>query len=137
VQVDTSTGWGRQLLTGVFNYKSKQPNWDIWTSPNSFAEPCHLPAGIVFDGAIAYVGNEKQAHSMARHGIPVINASIFDSEPFGIPNVPPDQETPNQLAFEFYRKRGYRSFAYCGPTDLPFIRSYGEAFRKRVETAGF
>jgi LacI family transcriptional regulator len=137
IQVDTSTGWGRRLLMGVFKYKSQQPNWDVWTCPKSFAESQHLPHGMRFDGAIVYIGNEKQAHSIARYGIPIINASVFDSEPYGIPNIPPDQETPINLAFSFFRKRGYRSFAYCGPTRLPFVRGYGERFKDRVESAGF
>lgn len=137
IQVDTSTGWGRKMLMGVFKYKSQQPNWDVWTSPKSFAEPQKLPYGVKFHGAIVYIGNEKQAESMARYGIPVINASVFDSEPFGIPNIPPDQEAPVELAFSFFRKRGYRHYAYCGPTHIPFIRSFAQKFKTRVETEGF
>lgn len=137
VQVDTSTGWGRRMLTGIFNYKSQQPNWDVWTSPKSFAEFHNLPTGLSFDGAIAYIGNESQARNMGRYKIPIVNASIFDSEPFGIPNIPPDQETPPQLAFDFFRSRGYRNYAYCGPTKVPYVNRYARNMEKVVLKAGF
>lgn len=136
VQVDTSTGWGRQLLTGIFHYKSKQPDWDIWTSPTTFAEPHDLPPGLVFDGAIVYVGNEKQARKMVRYGIPVVNVSVFDSEPFGIPNLPPDTDTPIDLAFGFFQRRGYRRVAYCGPVRTPSVRQYAHKLTERAHAAG-
>jgi LacI family transcriptional regulator len=136
VQVDTSTGWGRHLLMGIFHYKNQQPDWDIWTTPTSFAEPHNLPQGLVFDGAIAYIGNEKQARNMARYGIPVVSVSVFDSEPFGIPNIPPDQDAPIDLAFSFFHRRGYRHFAYCGPIRTPHVRLYAVKLRDRARAAG-
>lgn len=137
MQVDTSTGWGRRLLTGVFQYTKKRPNWDIWTSPKSFAEVQNLPSGMYFDGAIAYIGNERQARAMATYNIPTVNASVFDTEPHGIPNVPPDKDAPTELAFNFFRKRGYRHYAYCGPIGKPHILDYAERFKKQVESAGY
>jgi len=137
IQVDTSTGWGRKLLTGVFKYKSQQPSWDIWTCPKSFAESQKLPYGMQFDGAIVYIGTEQQARSIARYQIPVINASVFDSEPYGIPNIPPDQDTPVELAYNFFRRRGYLHYAYCGPTRIPFLRTFAQKFKARVEEEGF
>lgn len=137
VQVDTSTGWGRRMLTGIFNYKSQQSNWDVWTSPKSFTEFNNFPSSLVFDGAIAYIGNKHQALKMKHYGIPIVNASVFDSEPFGIPNIPPDQEAPCQLAFNFFRIRGYRNFAYCGPTKISYVNQYANTLKRVVQAAGF
>lgn len=125
------------MLTGIFNYKSQQPNWDVWTSPKSFSEFHNLPRGMGFDGAIVYIGNERQAQSMSRYCFPIVNASVFDSEPYGIPNIPPDQETPIQLAFDFFRNRGYRNFAYCGPTKVHYVNLYARNMEKVVKAAGF
>jgi LacI family transcriptional regulator len=137
VQVDTSTGWGRRMLAGIFNYQSQQSDWDVWTSPKSFTEFNNFPASLVFDGAITYISNERQALKMKSYGIPIVNASVFDSEPYGIPNIPPDMEAPCQLAFDFFRNRGYRNFAYCGPTKISYVNQYANNLKKVVLAAGF
>ncbi len=74
---------------------------------------------------------------MSRYKIPIVNASVFDSEPYGFPNIPPDQETPPQLAFDFFRNRGYRNFAYCGPVKVAYVNRYARNMEKVVKEAGF
>jgi LacI family transcriptional regulator len=132
VQVDTSTGWGRRLLGGVFQYKVGRPDLDIWTCPKSFAEEAQLPKGIKIDGLITYVNSEKEIIEVQGNSFPMINVSIFDTQKFGIPQIPPDQESPIELAYNFFRTRGFHNYAYCGPLDLAYVEDYAVRFKARI-----
>ena len=75
VLVDTSTSWGRRLVTGINNYTRKHGPWQLFVEARGLEERIRVPHGWRGEGIIARVGSEAMARDLRAHRLPVVNVS--------------------------------------------------------------
>lgn len=136
VLVDTATGWGRQLIRGIFNYARKHGPWHLLIEPHGQDERMRLPTGWVGDGVIARVSTHRLAQSLTTVGVPVVNVSAIELRGVDLPRVAGRPEASGCLAGDHFLERGLRSFAYVGLLRLAYVQHHYHAFANRVSKIG-
>lgn len=137
ILVETSTSWGRRLITGITNYAVKHGPWHLWVEPRGRTEAITLPREWAGDGVIARVGHQKLADELAGLGVPVVNVSGIELKHNPFPKVVSDYDASAELVAEHFLERGYRQFAYVGPLKRGYVRRHADAFRRVVEQTGY
>ncbi|EMI17737.1 xylose operon regulatory protein [Rhodopirellula maiorica SM1] len=130
ILVDTSTGWGQRLIRGVTSYARQHGPWHLWVEPKGRDEAMQLPPDWNGDGVIARVGSARLATDLQSLNTSVVNVcGIKMPESDAFPRVTTDYATVAALATEYFRSRGFRRFAYVGPTRHSYVRRHVDAFR--------
>jgi LacI family transcriptional regulator len=114
--IDTSSSWGRDLIHGVSVYVKQRGNWVLDLEYGGRFEKARLPASWRGDGVIARVTNSRIAREIIRSGRPAVNVSWYS---YGAPHIPRctnNEESCGRLMAEYLLRRGFRSFAYFGPS---------------------
>jgi LacI family transcriptional regulator len=136
VLVDTSTGWGRRLIRGIFGYVNKHDPWDIWLEPRGQNERLRLPAGWRGDGVIARVATRAMSEHLRKSRAKVVNVSAIQVPDSRFPRVTTDNLALVTLAFDHFRDRGIRSFGYVGLPNRAYSLDRQRLFSKTCEADG-
>src|ERR1700677_931874 len=75
VLVDTSTTWGREIITGIHAYSLSHGRWHLYLEARGSEEIMLLPDGWQGDGIIARIGSVKLARHLQRKRLPLVNVS--------------------------------------------------------------
>lgn len=125
-----------QLQLGVTRFATEHGGielrrWDFrqWPPPKAF------PA-LGLDGVVAQMFTHRKRVSWRSCPVPIVNVSMQNRD-CDLPRISPDEIGVGRLVAEYFLRRGYRQFAYCGHpwhggSDL---RRMG--FRSTIEAAGF
>jgi LacI family transcriptional regulator len=114
VLVDTSTGWGRRIIRGIYNYVHKQGPWDIWLEPRGQDEDLRLPRGWAGEGIIARISTAGMAKHLLKASVPTVNVSGIALPGVDLPRVTSDNLATVRLAIEHFTDRGIRCVGYVG-----------------------
>jgi LacI family transcriptional regulator len=137
VLVDTSTGWGRRLITGVVNYATNRPSpWHVLLEARSHSDPISLPPEWNGDGVIARIASPQVAKYLKSLGKPVVNISSIQIPGTDFPRVTLDLDALAELAVNHFVDRGYQQFAYVGPSRLAYERELMHKFNQAVAKLG-
>jgi LacI family transcriptional regulator len=138
VLVDTSTTWGRAVLSGVNAYSLKlgAGAWEIFVEARGMEEHLRVPHGWRGDGVIARVGTPLMARELKELGIPVVNVSGIEIAEANFPRVSTDLRASARLAAEHFLERGFRHFAYFGLIGLDYVKTHREVFAQTVTARG-
>lgn len=137
--IDTSTGWGRNIIRGVSRYEREAGDWDLTLQPYAQVDYIPLPARWSGDGIIARVAGQKMAAELAGTGLPVVNVSSLEL-PCGItfPRVIAEFASAGRMAAEHLIERGFVNFAYCAPAGAPDSSGFLHAgYASRLSESGF
>lgn len=110
--VDTSTSWGRRIITGINNYVRKNRPWHIFIEATGQNETFQLPDAWQGDGIIARVSNSSMAQKLQRRKIPVVNISGLELPGPKFPCVCTDLRDSGSVAAEHLLERGFKNFGY-------------------------
>lgn len=119
VLVDTSTGWGRNIICGVDRFGRESGDWELEVQPYAQVDYMPLPPHWKGDGVIARVAGERMARELIETGLPVVNVSSIPLQGIRFPRVIANFENLGRLAATHFMERGFFNFAYCGPEDGP------------------
>lgn len=136
VLVDTSTSWGRRVVTGINNYARKHGPWHLFVEARGLEERLQVPRGWRGEGIIARVGSEAMVRDLRAHQSPVVNVSGIALLRAGFPRVTSDMKVTAQLAAKHFLDRGFRHFAYFSLLGLSYIAPQQKAFMATVSQAG-
>ena len=75
VLVDTSTSWGRRVITGIHNYTRNHGTWQLIIEARGMEERTRVPQGWRGEGIIARVSSVSMARDLRAHRLPVVNVS--------------------------------------------------------------
>ncbi|MBX3435135.1 MAG: XylR family transcriptional regulator [Pirellulales bacterium] len=114
VLVDTSTGWGRRVIRGIYNFVHKHGPWDIWLEPRGQDEDLRLPRGWTGDGIIARISTLGMARHLRQAAVPTVNVSGIALPGVDLPRVTSDNLAIVQLALNHFTDLGIRSVGYIG-----------------------
>lgn len=136
VLVDTSSSWGRQVVTGIHDYIRKHDRWQMFIEARGVQEQWSVPTGWQGDGIIARVSNPRLASDLKARQIPVVNVSGIQMPGIDFPRVSTDLNAIARLAAKHFLDRGFKSFAYFSLTGLAYVIQLQNAFVQAVEAAG-
>ncbi|MDD5350474.1 MAG: XylR family transcriptional regulator [Chthoniobacteraceae bacterium] len=136
VLVDTSTDWGRRIITGIVSYVREHVKWQLFIEPAGLEESLELPAGWHGDGVIARVSTPRIAAHLRARGLPVVNISSVQIPGPEFPRVANDGRLVAKMAAEYFLDRGFRHFGYISPLGFPLVAQQRGAFATAVENAG-
>ena len=137
VWVQTDTGWGREIITGIHRQARLRPGWRLRIEHGDAAGRLRLPTGWKPDGIIARVSSSRIAAECAKAGVPVVNVSAINVPEAKFHRVATDVEAAGRMAAEYFLERGFRSFAYLSMIGLDYVAKQKRAFADAVAKAGF
>lgn len=137
VLIGTSTGWGRNIITGINEYATICGNWMLYIDPVGVDEVTSLPKGWKGDGIIARISNEALLASIRHSRLPCVNVSGLDIKGASrYPRVTTDHKISARTAFEHLYGNGFRSLGYFGlERSVPVLRSHKDEFERHVRKA--
>lgn len=130
--VDASRAYGRGICEGVANFCETRDDWIVL--PHERPEVRALPDWLKsrpIDGVIAYIPNQKLFRELHDIGVPLVDVHGRCHAP-DTPTVESDPIALVRLALDFYRRAGFRHFAYCGFPGVFFSDRREEAFASEM-----
>lgn len=132
VLIETSSAYGRGLISGIAEYVQSRTSWSLHleeTGPIAVT-PKWMRAWRG-EGIIARLETAGIARSLLAKAIPVVNVSGRASPP-GVPHVDLDNAGVCSLALDYFHRRGFRHLAYCGDSRFQWSNWRGEQFARQV-----
>ena len=136
ILVDTSTTWGRNIVSGVISYTHTHERWQIFVEARGIEEHLQLPAGWNGDGVIARIATPQMAKQLRATKIPIINVSGIELSTANFPRVSTNLVASAQLAVDHFLERGFRHFAYFSLEGLGYVITHQKAFERGVQAGG-
>jgi LacI family transcriptional regulator len=136
VLVDTSTTWGRGIITGIQDYARRHGNWHLFVEARGIHDSTVLPRDWHGDGIIARIGSPEAARELRMRRIPVVNVSGIRLPGTPFPCVCNDGEAAARMAMDYFLARGFRHFAYLSLRGLEYVARQCGAFQEAAEAAG-
>ena len=135
--IETSNAFARQTLHGVRQYMREHGRWTIRFNEQGRGSepPSWLRAWKKADGILAHIENKSLAKAVAETGKPAVDVGGCRLLP-SVPSVEVDPEAIARLAAEHLLERGFRHFAYCGVSSLPWSELRGHHFARLIAEAG-
>jgi LacI family transcriptional regulator len=136
--VETSRGHGRQIVDGVARYAAEHGPWSLRLEPRNLDD---RPPGWLRswqgDGIIVRCDSSRMASAVLATGLPAIDVRGGAAEA-GLPLVGVANEPVADAAFEHFRERGFRHFAWCDLFRLRhhWINVRRDRFLERVRRTG-
>ncbi len=136
ILVDTSTTWGRDVISGIHRYSRESGGWQLFVEPRGVEQRRWLPTGWSGDGVIARIGFVELAKKLKSLKLPVVNVSGITLPGVNFPRVVSDQVAAANLAAEHLLARGFRHFGYFSLLGLEYVAEHQQAFLDRLRTEG-
>ena len=134
--VDTSTAWGRSIVSGVISYANRYGSWDIRLKACGTNEQLRLPGDSKIDGVIARVISEELATHLIDSKVKIVNVSGTD---FGqeLPTVTYDNHAIVDVAFHYLLSCGIQSFGYVGAPGRSYSLQRERSYIDLCHSQGF
>lgn len=135
--VETSSRYGRGVLTGVARYISSFPQWSIFLEEkdvNSVSH--HWIREFPVDGIISRVTNRSLTELAGEASIPLVDLTDRGDDT-GSHMIRSNDEEIGRIAAEHLLERGFRNFAFCGFTDERWSMRRYSGFSGAIENAGY
>ena len=133
--VETAKQYDRGLLGGVGRYIKGHGPWSVYLEERGprDATPSWLKKWRGH-GIIARIRDVAMTEALLATGAPVVELRR-QVEGHGLPAVHCDDAAISRLAFEHFRERGFRQFAFCGRPGERWSDLRGDAYRRRLAEA--
>ncbi len=132
--IETSTGYGRQLIHGVSRYSRIHGPWNFYCECGSKEKPLPNLEKWGADGIIAR--DSARVEFIYPKRIPTIITNTSEPAP-RYPHVVCDNETTGIMAAEHLLEKGFKRFAYCGFNDTVWGVERGASFQNHIHQTGY
>ncbi|WP_437205951.1 substrate-binding domain-containing protein [Planctomicrobium sp. SH664] len=136
VLVDPGDSWGRGVILGISAASRHLLPWDLLIAPRDDQWRFRVPPQWKGDGIIAAIRDEKTAEHVRAQQLPAVNVSAWQNPHEDWYRVNTDDHLRAEMAFDHFRSRGFRHFAYYGPPSLRYPDKRGTEFADVVKAAG-
>jgi LacI family transcriptional regulator len=136
--VESSHGYGRDLLSGIIRYVNEHGPWSVYFRPQGLeAAPPLWLRDWRGDGILVRVEDQAMAEAVWRSGIPAVNLRVPFPE-FPLPIVGLDNLSLGGPAFQHLADCGLQHFAFCGTVrgEYPWLDEREDSFVEAVRAAG-
>jgi LacI family transcriptional regulator len=140
--MDPDRGWTRDLLIGISKYCRLHNPWGVYRLSQFYWRPEHKrhkneiknfmkwkPDGII-------TREMDHVEDLIQIGVPVIGSDSPQNPP-NIPIMTSDYGRTGELAAEYFLKKGYKDFAFCGYSDVAWSTKRLEGFQQTLRSKGF
>lgn len=140
--IETSRGYGRDLLRGVMRYARLHGPWGFYLTPGDFVQALPRMQSWGGTGIIARIETPEVARTILGSGLPAIALGLSDEQlrpgsPLRrLSEVVSDSQGAGRMAAEHLLARGFRQYAYVGAGRVWSGRRQ-ESFCARIRQAGF
>lgn len=112
--VETSTSYGRSLLSGIVRFVRMHDDWSIYLEQRDLtASPPSWLRDWKGDGILSRVTTPELIEMVSNTGVPVVDLTDrFESR--GFPQVRTDDESVGRMAAEHLIERGFKRFGFVG-----------------------
>jgi LacI family transcriptional regulator len=134
--VETSTAYGRAILSGISQYVREYGPWTVYIEQRSLQDPA--PPWLerwAGDGIIARASTPQSARKLAKTGVPTVDLND-QVRGLGLPQIHSDHAAIARLAADHLIDRGFRHFAYFGFPIFEWSVRRQDAFTNHVLAAG-
>jgi LacI family transcriptional regulator len=141
--VETSRGFGRELLHGIARYARIHGPWSFHITPGDYDQVVPKMKQWGGTGIIARIPNDRVAKAIIEAGVPTIALGLTDEQQqpdsplSGLSELSSDAAQVAKLAAEHLLERQFRHFAYVGLEDRAWSKRREQGFRRRLHEAGF
>lgn len=144
LMMETSRKYGRSILRGIAKYSRTHGPWifyrqaPFYWGTNSKKATLKRLLKLDVDGIILREQREPGlTDSILAMGLPVVVSPYRELFP-GLHNIVSDDEGIGKMAAEYFLRRGFKQFAYCGFGEMFYwSRERGMGFGKAVSQAGY
>lgn len=136
VLVDTSTTWGRRIITGIHDFSRRSGGWQFFVEARGMEERLEVLPVWPVEGVIARVSRPEMVDALNALRVPVVNVSGIELPNTHFPRVSTNMHSSASLAVEHFVERGFKNFAYFSLKGLPYVADQQNAFVQRVEERG-
>ncbi len=134
--IETSNGYGRTLLAGVYEHMRSGGHWATFLPEHGRGTPpLRELARWTGDGIIARIETVETARVIERLGVPAVDISAGRLLP-SLPYVETDDALVASLAAEHFLDNGFQHFAYCGERRFRWSENRREHFTRVLAEAG-
>ena len=136
--VETSGGYGRQVLAGVAHYSRLNGPWSFYVLPRGHEQSLPDMQHWRGTGIIARIESKTVADAIAEAGVPTIGLDVAPEilralrRKLSVSEMHPDPKATARLALEHLIERGFRSFAFVGVQDQIWSQEREDAFVQAV-----
>ncbi len=138
VLVSAETGFGRDVLRGIYTYANSGRQWTILQRPPR--DECLSCFGEFHNGGlggiISFVSDSRRAQALAQQEKPVVNLAATDCEP-PLSSVLPDDVAIGTSAADYLTGQGFQHFAYIGGQSTVHSARRKEGFHRTLKSQGF
>lgn len=148
VMIETSRAYGRALMEGIAAYAQQAGDWKLRSLANGRVTAKTLRG---YDGLIIRLADRTLASAIRATGLPAVD--VYGDRPpetkvdktkgdrpqadGDIPVADGDHRLTGEMAADFFQKRGFQHFAWCGVDGLSFSDQRGDGFCRALEVKGF
>jgi LacI family transcriptional regulator len=137
VLVDTSTTWGRRIITGIHDFSRRSGCWQFFVEARGMEEHLEVLPVWSVEGVIARISRSEMTEKLNTLQVPVVNVSGIDLPNTHFPRVSTNMDSSASLAVEHFVERGFKHFAYFSLKGLTYVAAQQNAFVRRVEERGY
>jgi LacI family transcriptional regulator len=141
--IETSRGFGRDLLRGIVRYARLHGPWGFYITPGDFEQALPRMRQWGGTGIIARIETPRVAAAILAAGLPTVALDLSEEQlraghPFSrFSEVASDSHRAAQMAAEHLLDRKLRHFAFVGIPDRVWSNRRETGFCRRIDGAGF
>lgn len=132
IEVAPEHAYGREFLRGIAAFAAQRGNTQLQSVSQTTPTETIVRSS---DGVIMRLLGDRIGRAVLRHAIPTVD--IYGEKPRpGIAEVHGDYTAIGNLAANFFLRRRYENFAWCGISGAVFSNRIRDAFVSRLRDAG-
>lgn len=141
--IETSRGFGRQLLTGISRYAHLHGPWSFFITPGDFEQVVPRMKEWGGHGIIARVANQSIEDAIVAADVPTIVVGLRDralrqdSSLLKASEIRGNSIMAAELVADHFLQRHFKNFAYVGFAQSGYSTERETGFCKRIRRAGF
>lgn len=129
VLVETSTAWGRGIVSGINDYLRHHQHWQVLLEPRGPNSELRLPRDWQGEGIIARVASPAMARTLEALRVPVVNVSSIALGGPQFPRVANDVSAIMRMALDHLLGRGFRHFGFFSMQSVHLRNEFEAAVR--------
>ncbi len=126
-----------QVLHAISKYNSLNKRWTAFVDDQAFSKK--TPDYVLsrqWDGVISKEIAPELFEQCLERNIPCIDLSDYPQITPGIPKIRPDNSAVGHMAAEYFIEKGYRNFAFCGYSNMPWSKEREKGFAEALKLVG-
>lgn len=139
VHLESSRGYGRDILKGIYEYNNRVNNWEIIFEPAYYLQSGFIRNNIKVikslrpDGCI--LEYQENIGELVKMGIPVIQTTSVNRSRL-VPCIKGNYDLDGKMAFDYFTNLGFRNLGFFGVDFVNFSKRRFESFKHYADLNG-